>query len=151
MNKECKEAFKAAGMVKFYETFAAGWEARDKTLDAIFESEIELIAPDQRAPFYAFWDDMKKRANAVECSGERPAAAIDASADAFDAARYRWLRDNGRCDGKRSGVVIGVPLSATLSFRYWVAPPSLDVLIDAAMLDWRPACNCEFLKKDDLL
>lgn len=56
---------------------------------------------------------------------------------AKDAARYRWLRENGSCNEKRGyGAVIDAysnPSKRLIAFRYWCDADQLDAAIDAAM------------------
>ena len=64
---------------------------------------------------------------------------IDAEKSAFflsgtkDAARYRWLRENGLANEKRESRAV-LPRGgkkASMAFRYWTTPEELDMTIDA--------------------
>jgi hypothetical protein len=51
-----------------------------------------------------------------------------------DAARYRHLREHGRCDSKHGhGLVLGGRDKASMAFRYWGTPEELDRSVDADM------------------
>jgi len=52
-----------------------------------------------------------------------------------DAARYRWLRDNGFVNEKNpSRAIIGDKAKAKVAFRYWCEPDVLDKLIDESLI-----------------
>ena len=63
----------------------------------------------------------------------QPAPSVPACADIMDAARYRWLRENGRANEKRESRAV-LPRGgkkASMAFRYWTTPEELDMTIDA--------------------
>lgn len=53
-----------------------------------------------------------------------------------DAARYRWLKENGQSnDKKNSMAVIHLnSLKSLMVFRFWVSSEKLDEIIDTAMV-----------------
>lgn len=82
----------------------------------------------------ADWAEFEERAR--EWLARTPARVAptppDEASDALDAARYRKLRDAGRCDSKHgTGLSVGDRLTARVAFRYWCAPEELDTAIDA--------------------
>ena len=70
-----------------------------------------------------------------ELPGAQPAPSVPACADIMDAARYRWLRENGRAHEKRESRAV-LPRGgkkASMAFRYWTTPEELDMTIDAML------------------
>ena len=68
-------------------------------------------------------------------SGTQPAPIVPDFANTKDAARYRWLRENGLANEKRESRAV-LPRSgkkASMAFRYWTTPEELDMTIDAML------------------
>jgi len=65
--------------------------------------------------------------------GAQPAPSVPDFSNTKDAARYRWLRENGLANEKRESRAV-LPRGgkkASMAFRYWTAPEELDMTIDA--------------------
>lgn len=63
----------------------------------------------------------------------QPAPSVPDFSNTKDAARYRWLRENGLANEKRESRAV-LPRGgkkASMAFRYWTAPEELDMTIDA--------------------
>ena len=63
----------------------------------------------------------------------KPAPSVPDFSNTKDAARYRWLRENGLANEKRESRAV-LPRGgkkASMAFRYWTAPEELDMTIDA--------------------
>ena len=61
------------------------------------------------------------------------APSVPDFANTKDAARYRWLRENGLANEKRESRAV-LPRGgkkASMAFRYWTTPEELDMTIDA--------------------
>lgn len=65
----------------------------------------------------------------------QPATSVPDFSNTKDAARYRWLRENGLANEKRESRAV-LPRGgkkASMAFRYWTTPEELDMTIDAML------------------
>ena len=63
------------------------------------------------------------------------APSVPDFANTKDAARYRWLRENGLANEKRESRAV-LPRGgkkASMAFRYWTTPEELDMTIDVML------------------
>lgn len=91
-----------------------------------FDQRIKAPSKYNNYEVQAAWEAWQERA-------AQPAPSVPDFANTKDAARYRWLRENGLANEKRESRAV-LPRGgkkASMAFRYWTTPEELDMTIDA--------------------
>lgn len=86
---------------------------------------------DELAQYKNERDDLKAKIEEME----QTAPSVPDFANTKDAARYRWLRENGLANEKRESRAV-LPRGgkkASMAFRYWTTPEELDMTIDTML------------------
>ena len=123
--KDAKEYLDARQLEKLAEIADTISEGRKK--GGIPDVECVVVESD--------WPEYEPTWKAIEArvTGVQPAPSVPDFSNTKDAARYRWLRENGLANEKRESRAV-LPRGgkkASMAFRYWTAPEELDMTIDA--------------------